>query len=92
MAAQLIEARERLTGTLGRLPTVAELATELGLDETEVTAALRQVSQGEWRTSTGAPTTDAPDLPPVSVVLRMIQQEVNQLSQRLAELVERVEQ
>jgi RNA polymerase sigma-B factor len=46
MALQVVRARDALTMTLGRMPTVAEVADRLGTDEETVTQGLEAVSAG----------------------------------------------
>ena len=89
--ATVFEALGRLTGRLGRRPTVAELAAELGLDEDKITEILRRVPPRPPETGEQAQRPDVADPTPIPVALRMIQHQLSDLSQRLADLVQRVE-
>jgi hypothetical protein len=89
--ARVFEARGLLTGRLGRRPTVAELAAELGLDEDNITEILRRASPRPPEKDVQAWGPDEADLTPIPVALRTIQHQLSELAQRLAELVQRVE-
>lgn len=89
--ARVFEARRRLTGRLGRRPTGAELAAELGLDEDKITEILRRALPRASAAGVGAWRTAVSDFTPIPVALRMIQDQLSELSERLADLVERVE-
>jgi ClpX C4-type zinc finger/Sigma-70 region 3 len=70
--ARVFEARRRLTGRLGRRPTVAELGAELGLDEDNVTEILRRASPRPPETGLQGRSADVADLTPIPVALRII--------------------
>jgi hypothetical protein len=82
---RVVQARGAFISRQGRRPTVAELAAELGLDVEALTEFLRQATPEQTEP------TDGPERPPVSVALQRIQQQLNELSARLADVVDRVE-
>jgi hypothetical protein len=85
------EGRERLRGRLAQRPTLDELAAEMSLDEEKIAETLRRAAAKQPEQSAGVRTTDALHTALVPAALRMIQQELAELSRRLAEVVERTE-
>lgn len=81
--AAVFEAWGRLTGRLGRSPTVAELAADLGVGEDNVTDILRRASRGRQ-----AAQADPSEVMSVPVALRAFQHQLRSLSEQLAVLVE----
>jgi AraC-like DNA-binding protein len=90
--ATVVEARGRLTASLGRRPTVAELAAELGLSEDGLTETLRRDSSTGPETSVREWKPGVANLAPDSPALWVIHRQVTELTEKLTGLVERVEQ
>ncbi len=61
------------------------------IDEQRITETLRRASPGSPQPSEQSSGLDEADLTPIPVALRMIQGQLRELSQQVAELVQRVE-
>jgi DNA-directed RNA polymerase specialized sigma subunit len=86
----VLDAYRRLEDRLGRRPTVAEVAAELGLNEELITDILRRTS-GLSGPTASAWKTDGPNVAPTAVTLRAIQAQLADLCERLTILVDHLE-